>query len=189
MSDYSIESNPTSYSSPRSPTLHRPGYQPIATVPEEDTSYRGADASPQITDIGATFRDRARGRGLAIDNVDTQRRVSVARVPVGSKSPGGSTWAEPLLSPSSTRVGHESSRTLNGQFEHESGDLGHTKSAASLFQPFNADLEHEDLNKKASMATMRSYDPPGTSTYLIIESPDLIDPAVVHFKYALGWLS
>lgn len=157
--DYSVESNPTSFSPPQYPPTHRrSGYQPIATVQEDDTSYRGAEA-------GTTFRDRARGRGLAIENVETQRRMSTARVPVGSKSPGAGTsaWVDPVLSPSSTRVGNESSRTLNGQFEHESGDLGQNpnRSSASLFQPFNADLEQEDLNKKPSMATIRSYDPPG----------------------------
>lgn len=162
LSDYSLESHSTLVASPYSPPHYRSGYQPIAGVPEEDTSYRGAEASPPSKNIGATFRERAEGHGLGIENLQTQRRTSLPRVPVGRKSPGSAAWADPVLSPSSTRVGNESSRETGKPFDYDPGDLGHSRSAASLFEPFNADLEEERLNKKGAFATVKSYDPPGT---------------------------
>lgn len=99
---------------------------------------------------------RPHDHALAIENPEPYRRMSVAREPIASTTPGNSTWADSVLSPSSNRLGNESSQTLEGQFEHELGDLGPSRSAASLFQPLNADLEHEHLSKKASLATIGS---------------------------------
>ena len=68
--------------------------------------------------------------------------------------------ADSLLSPSSTRLGRDSSQSLNKEFEDEMGDLGRSHSTSRLFQPFMADSELEDLNRKNPADTIRSSDSP-----------------------------
>lgn len=174
LSDYSLDSTPTiTSSSPPPPLQHRPGYRRIASMAEEDTSYRGADAdlSPTIGSAGNGFGESIQGRGLAIDNVSTQRRVSVARTPVGPKSsPNTPGMGDPLLSPTSTRVGF---RGLESHFEddHEDeGDLGHSRSNTSLYQPFTANSDRESLHRN-NLSSARSVEPSGMKASLLFHHP------------------
>lgn len=159
--DYSVGSTPTLISSPLSPIHHRSGYRPIAALPQEDTAYAGAQTRPDRDMVGGSYRARAENHGLAIENLDTQPIVSISRVPVGGRSPRVvSMGADSLLSPSSTRLGRDSSQSLNKEFEDEMGDLGRSRSTSRLYQPFMADSELEDLNKRNPADTIRSSDSP-----------------------------
>lgn len=86
-------------------------------------------------------------RALGIENVDTNRRASLARVPVGSKSTPETPGAyDPLLSPPI----HLDGRHLGGKgspYDDDRDTIGHNQSNPSMFQSYTADSEHERLHQ------------------------------------------
>lgn len=170
-SDYSLDSTPTIAASPESPVHHRPGYHRITSLNEVDTSYRrpGVDISGGDTQLEPVsslavphkgFGQSSQGRGLGIGNVDTPRLSSVSRVAVGSKSsPSPPPSADPLLSPSSTRVGRDF-RGLETHSEDDEPDYGghrRNDSNPAVFEPFTASSDQERLHRKT---------PSGTETHI-----------------------
>lgn len=154
VSDYSLDSTPTVVASPTSPVHHRPGYQRISSLAEEDTAYRGAEAtSSPSNNRERNPREGSHEHGLAIENVHTQPRMSIQRVgkssPMTPATPGS---IDPLLSPSSSRTGGDL-RGMKSHFEEVEEDeedhgLRHGRSNSSFCKPFAADSEHETLHKR-----------------------------------------
>lgn len=160
--NFSADSTPTLIPSPQSPFYNRAAYQPIAPLPEEeDISYKGAEQLRQDENAGRTFAERSQTFGLGID-VDTNRRTSVPRVPVGSKaSPGTPLPYDPLLSPP-TVVGDEPhSGGMGFAYDEEHVLRGNNQSNLSMYQSFMPNSEHEALHKKSLSSTIKRIDPSG----------------------------
>ena len=166
ISNFSADSTPTLIPSPQSPFYNRAAYQPIAPLPEEeDISYKGAEQLRQDENTGMTFAERSQTFGLGID-LDTNRRTSVPRVPVGSKaSPGTPLAYDPLLSPP-TVVGDEHHPGGMGfSYDDEHVLRGINKSNPSMYQSFTPNSEHEALHKKSLSSTIKRIDPSGWSHF------------------------
>lgn len=167
LSTYSLDSTPTIVASPPSPIQHRAGYRRVSSVSGEDTSYGGAGT---LHLGGDNFEDDGPGQGLGIANVEPTRRVSVARVPVGSKSdPSTPRSGDPLLSPESA-LGRRDFRALGDQVGDQAEDdregLPNNESAPSLFQAFTAGSETESLHRNhPSSTSIRSFEPSGMNLW------------------------
>ena len=166
-SDSSLDSTPTIVASPGSPVHHRPGYHRITSLNEVDTSYQRAegnssdrDAQLESSSLGVAGKGfgSSQGRGLGIGNVEVRRPLAV-----GSKD-GLNTplSADPLLSPSSSRVGRNSPHGER-HFEDEGihYDHGQNGSNPAVFEPFTASSDHERLHRKTPSATETHVEPFG----------------------------
>lgn len=164
ISDYSAASTSTLVPSPQSPFPHRSAYQPIAPLPEEeDISYKGAEPSPYNGNTGGTFAERSQAFGLGI-NVDSNRRASSARVPVGSKASPGTPGGYDPLSSVPTDVGEQQHMEGMGfPFDDDHVIRGNNPSNPSMYQSFTPNSEHEGLHKKSLSPTIRRIDPSGRS--------------------------
>jgi len=149
-------------SSPFSPIRPRPGYYRLASGPEE---MQGDDEGEDIAD---TFETDARKSGLGIATGSATgsppkpkkgRRVSIARVPVGSKARDSPTSltpgsGDPVTSPSP-----------DVDVPYDSPDFDprhrHTRSASSLASAYEPGVEASDtepLNKSAAASVQSAYD-------------------------------
>ncbi len=145
ISDASFDSNSTFVASPSSPTSHRPGYRRVSSV-------FGVDNPQPASSKGRPSGDE--GQGLGISNLGSQERVSVTRLPAGSKeSPSIPGSADPLLSPTSPVLGRQINR--NGEPHHERAeDDGSANIAApSPYLPFTVDSESQHLHKSFPSST------------------------------------
>lgn len=145
ISDASFGSNSTFVATPSSPTFHRSGYRRVSSVFEENHPQPASSKSDPSGD---------EGQGLGISNLGTQETSSVHRVPVGSKEsssiPGS---ADPLLSPTSAKLGGKING--NGEGHHQKGedDDPYNISAPSPYQPFTVNSESQRLHNKSPSGT------------------------------------
>lgn len=143
-------------SSPFSPIRYRPAYHRLASGLE---NVQGDDEGEDIADTFQPGTDQS-GLGIATSSSPKskrERRVSIARVPVGSRirdsppislTPGS---GNPMISPPPDPVTPYDSPDYNPK-------RGHARSASSLASIYEPDFEHpetEPLNKSAA-ASIRS---------------------------------
>lgn len=153
LSDTSFGSrNSTVVASPASPVYQRPACQRVNSLAEQiDSSFR----SPlHQADINTAYE----GHGLGISNLDEQKRSSVPRVPVGSKSDLNSPCSP--LSPTTAKLAGKFYRALGSHPEEDERDsphIPHNPSTPSLHQTFGANSELEDLNSKPQPTTRREF--------------------------------
>lgn len=161
LSDVSMESSstfvpPPSPPSPPTSIHHRPSYQRVSTLQEQDISY---------------VRNMNEDTGLGIDNVRGATQgptIEVSYSEEGSPAVPGS--AGLLLSPSLSRSSKKIYRALSDTPEEETEAAfypGGRARSESLYQPFTADPEIEELRKarRSSRSTLSPYGPTGTSFY------------------------
>lgn len=162
ISNFSASSTPTLIPSPQSPLHNRAAYQPIAPLPEEeDISYKGVEHSQHNENVGRPSAQRSQSFGLGI-NVDTNRRTSVAKVPVGSKaSPGIPLPYDPLLSPPTDIGDQQHLGGMGYSYDDERLLRGNNQSNPSMYQSFTPNSEHEVLHKKSLSSTFKRTDPSG----------------------------
>jgi hypothetical protein len=177
ISDYSVDSTSTLAPSPPTPFQYRPNYQLIPSVPEgEDIAYKGADQSPQNANIGRTFSERSGGFGLGINLED--RRTSLPRVPVGSKSgnpeskssPGTPAAYDPLLSPQINDGHRQRMGGMGPPYGNEHATRGRHQSNLSMDQTSKADDDYDSLQKKIASSTCNRIDASGWSIPFIINA-------------------
>ena len=139
---FSFDSSPTNVITPPS-LLHRPGYQRIASLGDEDTRYHGAQ-SPNLQSTGS--EDPFAGTGLAIANLERRSRSSIRRVPFDNQVVDGTPASTDfLLSPSSTRIGApDDSIQSTPSFTHRRN----ASSSSSVRQPFESTSDTEHLTPK-----------------------------------------
>ena len=157
LSDCSIGSNSTVVASPTSPIsiLNRPRYYRIPPVAEEEASHEGADA-PGIENPETSNRQI----GLGITDIKDTPRVSIARVPVGSKSsPTNPGSPDPLISPTSAKLGGKSYRSMEDQLRSLQEGDPYRASTPSINQSFTANSEHERLRTRDASSAMVSTEP------------------------------
>ena len=140
LSDVSIGSNSTFVASPASPSIRRPGYHRVPSVVEEGAEL-STDRLPKSPSDG--------GSGLGISNLASQRRSSVSRVPVGSKTsdktPGS---ADPLISPPSTGP-MNTHRDWQSPENKEGSGASYDLAVPEPYQSFTVDSERERLYRNA----------------------------------------
>ena len=162
LSKHSLDSSMTVVASPSSsfsPAYRRPGYHRLTSSADTDAGHHSAEGNHR-DDEGSG--DDTTAQGLALQNVETARRVSIQRVPAISKaSPGPPRSADALSSPLSSRHSTRNTPMHDGISETLQGDLLHKDSKPSLHDPFVAGTDSEHLNKKPSASTMRSFEPTG----------------------------
>src|SRR5579871_4862583 len=146
--DFSESSTAVGSSSPFSPVRHRPTYYRLASGLEE------VQDDDEGEDIANTFQADTSQSGLGIATSSSPkskkpRRVSIARVPVGSKvrdSPSASFTpgsGVPLVStPPDTSVPYDS--------PDYNPKHGHTRSNSSLISVYENGVDTEPLNKKTT---------------------------------------
>ena len=133
LSHSSLSSNSTLVASPSSPPLHRHGHRRAKSVIEEDALDHGVSISQQD------------GQGLGISTLKEQNRVSITRVPVGSKcSSENPDAANLLLSPTLAY------RSREDGFDEEQDQNFHSDSNPSSHQPFTPNSDREPLAKPPS---------------------------------------
>ena len=144
LSRLSIGSNSTFVASPVSPSTRRPGYHRVPSVVEEG-------AVPSMDSV--LHKPIDDGNGLGISNLDSQKRSSVPRVPVGSKalpSIDSPASTDPLVSPISAKSPkvpykiHEDRESPSERDEH--GIV--YDFAPNPYQPFTVDSEREQLHTR-----------------------------------------
>lgn len=139
LSDDSFASNSTLLASPTTTSIRRPGYNRVPSVVEEDPV-------PSVDEVLQPSSDHNRGLGIA--NIDTQKRSTISRVPVGSKaSPGTPGSTDPLLSPASSKSTHKVHHNEDSPYERIAREASYTPEP-NLYQPFAADSDRERLHKK-----------------------------------------
>ncbi len=169
ISDYSVDSVSTLVPSPPTPYQYRPNYQLIPSVPEgEDIAYKGADYGPQNANIERTFSERSGGFGLGINLED--RRVSLPRVPVGSKSnpeskssPATPAPYDPLLSPPLNEGHRQRMGGMGSPYGNEHPTMGRHQSNPSMDQSSKADDDYDSLKRKIASSACNRIDAPGWS--------------------------
>lgn len=161
-SDYSLDSSTTIGASPGSPVHYRPGYHRITSLNEVDTSYKRSGSEvhnserdhqlelPSSFGIAAKdFEGSSQGHGLGIGNVETRRSQSISQAALDSNNNRGTPlFADPLLSPSSTRIGRDS-QGLDRRFkedEPDHGERGRNESNTAVYEPFTASSDRERLH-------------------------------------------
>ena len=149
----SIGSNSTVVASPSSPVHPRPGYHRLNSLAEQLTSFH---ETPSHQDYINTAYE---GHGLGISIEDGQKRTSVPRVPVGSKtSPTSPRSPNPLPSPKSARLGGKTYRPLENQPEGDERDgTPYNRSTPSLHQAFGVSSEVEGLRPPAPVGNSRDF--------------------------------
>ncbi|KAI4197897.1 MAG: hypothetical protein LQ350_005656 [Teloschistes chrysophthalmus] len=141
LSDFTVDSTstfvdtPATAPTPGSPVHHRPGYQRLGSLNEQDTAYHGRQISQE--------------HGLGITNLNSLP----SSLPQARSTPGAPASANPLLSPPllKSQIGY---KRLDDDPIQE-GDEGweHDASQNEPFQPFRADSETESLRKQAPAPT------------------------------------
>lgn len=140
ISDASFGSNSTFVVSPSSPAFHRSGYHRVSSVFEEN--------HPQPTS-STSHPSGDEGHGLGISDLGTQERFSVTGLPVGSKqSPSIPGSADPLLSPTSAKLGGKVNGDGDVRQQRGEDDDPYNISAPSPYQPFTVDSESRRLHNK-----------------------------------------
>ena len=149
----SIGSNSTVVATPSSPVHPRPGYHRLNSLAEQLTSFH---ETPSHQDYINTAYE---GHGLGISVEDGQKRTSIPRVPVGSKtSPTSPRSPNPLPSPNLARLGGKTYRPLENQPEgDERYGTPYNPSTPSLHQAFGASSEVEGLRPQAPAANSRDF--------------------------------
>lgn len=160
--NYSLDPDSTVVASPTSTftsAYRRPGYQRLTSSGDNDARYHGAEGSHHNDEESG---DDTAAQGLAIQNVETARQVSMQRIPVVAKTtPVTPRSTDPVSSPLSSRFSTRSTPLYDGISETSQGELSYKGSKPSLHEPFVASTESEHLNKKPSASIMRSIEPPG----------------------------
>lgn len=130
LSDYSLNSNSTLVTSPSSPPLHRQGHLRANSGAEEDASVNGAGVSQQD------------GHGLGISSLNEQKRVSITRTPLKSKSgsvvPGS---ADRSLSPMSAY------RSGEDRFDEDQEEALRSDFSPASHRPFTSNSDREPLRE------------------------------------------
>ena len=158
-SNYSLDSNSTVVATPTSPAYRRPGHQRLTSSADTDATH---PSTGKYRRDDEEFEDDAAAQGLAIQNVETATRVSMQRVPVVAKTtPATPRSTDTVSSPLSSRFSTRSTPLYDGISGSSQGILQPKGSKPLLHEPFVADTELEHLNKKPSVSTIRSIDPPG----------------------------
>ncbi|KAI4128463.1 MAG: hypothetical protein LQ347_004173 [Umbilicaria vellea] len=185
LSNLSLDSNSTVVASPTSiftPAYRRPVYQRLTSSGDTDARYHGAEGG-YPNDEGSG--DDTAAQGLAIQNVETARRVSMQRIPIVAKTaPFTPRSTDPVSSPLSSRFSTRSTPLHDGISETSPGDLSYNGSKPSLHEPFVAGTETEHLNKKASASTMMSIEPLG-----VLESSQLCKSQRNVYQGRANWLA
>jgi len=143
LSDYSIGSNSTFVASPTSPSVRRPGYHRVPSVVNKG-------AVPSIDSVLHSPTNSSNGLGIA--NLHSQKRSSVSRVHVGSKtSPSSPGSADPLLSPASAKPAY---KPFDGEppYARDEQDPSHDPTTSHPYQPFTVESERERLHRKTPSA-------------------------------------
>lgn len=157
LSDLSMDSSSTFVTSP-SPAAsvhHRPGYQRVPTLQEEDISYHGAANEPE-------------DRGLGIQNLKgAAQGPSIQVSPSGEDGPAVPGSAGYLLSPTLSRSSKKSYRALQDTPEDEGDHYPDGRSRSpSLYTPYAANSESETLRRVRASSTLSPYGPTGTMASL-----------------------
>lgn len=140
LSDDSIGSNFTLVASPTSTSFRRPGYQRVPSVVEEG-------AEPSVDGVIHSSSDHS--HGLGISNIDTQKRSTIPRVPVGSKaSPSTPSSADPLLTPDSAKLTYKARHNEDFSYERNVQEASYHPPGPTPYQPFTLDSDREQLHKK-----------------------------------------
>lgn len=142
LSDYSIGSTATVVASPSSPSFRRPGYHRVPSTVEEGV----------VPSVGVLHPTNDNTHGLGIVNLESPKRSSVSRVPVGSKSsPGTPGSVDPLLSPVSAKSAYRHQLDDNAQGnDPENPDDPDDAAPSNPYQSFTVGSERERLNGKMS---------------------------------------
>lgn len=157
LSAVSMESSSTFVASPSPPSpphsvYHRPSYQRVPTMQEEDISYQGS----------RSMGDEDHGLGIQNMKGATQRpTIEISHS--GEDSPAIPGSAGLLLSPSISRSSRKSYRSLSDTPEDETEAAfypGGRAKSESLFEPFTANSESETL-RRSSRSTLSPYGPTG----------------------------
>lgn len=157
LSSVSMESSSTFAPSPSSPSppnsvYHRPSYQRVPTMQEEDISYQGSR--------GMGDDDN----GLGIQNMQGATQGPTIEISHSAEdSPAIPGSAGLLLSPSISRSSRKSYRSLMDTPEEETEAAfypGGRAKADSLYEPFSANSESETL-RRSSRSTLSPYGPTG----------------------------
>lgn len=160
-SNFSVDSDSTLISAPLSPNYHHSGYRPISALPEEDTAYRGSDASPSNAKAQGRYSEGPQGHGLGIANVDTQTEGAIAKMYVGGKSSSNSpAVVDPLLSSPSSQPGTADLSSTEAPSKDTKESFRPNQSTPS-FQTFKADSEHEMLHRNTPSSNFTVVKPSG----------------------------
>ena len=149
LSDSSVGSSSTVVASPTSlssPTVHRPGYRRVSSIAEEDEALLMDSKSTDIEN-----------QGLGLTFLDSPKRISTSRVPVGSKSSPTESASvsgspNPLVSPSFLKSGPSSYHHLRNLSGATGEDTVYRGSNTTFPQAFTVNSEYESLHKKSSSA-------------------------------------
>lgn len=159
LSDVSMMSSSTFVASPSSPSPpnsvhHRPSYQRVPTLQEQDISYHGA-------------KDMDEDTGLRIQNMKgTTQGPSIEISYRGESSPAVPGSAGNMLSPSLSRSSKKQYKALEDTPEEETEAAfypGGRATSDSIYRPFTADSETETLRRarRSSRSTLSPYGPTG----------------------------
>lgn len=159
LSDVSMMSSSTFVASPSPPSPplsvhHRPSYQRVSTLQEQDISYQGA-------------KDMDEDTGLRIQNMKgTTQGPSIEISYSGESSPAVPGSAGYNLSPSLSRSSKKHYKALGDTPEEETEAAfypGGRARSESLYRPFTADSENENLRRarRSSRSTLSPYGPTG----------------------------
>ena len=130
LSDYSLNSNSTLVPSPSSPPLHRQGRLRANSGAEEDASVHGA---------GVSLQD---GHGLGISSLNEQKRVSMTRKPVESRS-SSVTHGFADLSPSPMAA----DRSGVDRFDEDQEESLRSDFSPASHRPFTSNSDREPLRE------------------------------------------
>lgn len=159
LSDVSMMSSSTFVASPSPPSPptsvhHRPNYQWVPTLQEQDISYQGA-------------KDMDEDTGLGIQNMKgTTQGPSIEISYSGDSSPAVAGSAGHMLSPSPSRSSKKHYKVLGDKPEAETEAAFYPDGRArseSPYRPFTADSENENLRRarRSSRSTLSPYGPTG----------------------------
>ena len=160
-SDFSTDSTSTYVASPEplASVHHRPTYQRVPTMQEEDISYHGAARGNEPDGLG--IHDlKAATQGPSIE-------ISFS----GDDSPAPPPSDGYLLSPSLSRSSKKYQSLGNSPEDEEAFDSDGRSRSPSLYRPFTADSETETLRRVRPRAssTLSPYGPTGIVIYFMLE--------------------
>lgn len=151
--DYHVDATsietPTSALTSGSPFKHRPGYQRIPSINEQDTAYHGPKQEPQ-------HDEQPHDHGLGIKILKRLPSASPQR-----STPSTPASSNPLLSPDSARS-HKAYRPLESDAIREGhGDWRDNDYKTEQYQAFVADSETQSLRRDGRAPTVQSFEPSG----------------------------
>ena len=153
LSDGSIGSNSTvvaSPTTPKSPISHRSAYRRVGSIPEGIASYIETP----------THQDTlTEGHGLGLENVETEKRASLPRKPVGkSSSPATPNATDSLLSPTLAKLSGKSYSPGEAPDDAVEGDGIYTHPNSSPYQPYSPNNDRERLHTRNVSGNTLNYE-------------------------------